>query len=273
MLTTVEARNDRGALLSFPLQDPSSAYQVKDITGLNPVNATIVSSKYALLDGARYQSSRRETRNIVMTLGFSPDYVTASIKELRQDLYSMFMPKSSVKLSFVRSIDPTVLISGRVESFEAVLFTKEPEVVISVLCFNPDFYIQSPIIVTGNTVADGTLTSIDYGGTIETGLIFRLYVNRSLNGFTIYHSEFDGTIKTFEIAAAFIAGDVVEVDMTPGSKNVTRIRAGVYTSILYSVAPVSEWVKLYSGLNSIRVYAIGAAIPYTIEYTLKFGGL
>jgi hypothetical protein len=36
---------------------------------------------------------------------------------------------------------------------------------------------------------------------------------------------------------------------------------------------VSTWINFFPGTNYIRVYADGAAIPFTIEYTTKLGGL
>lgn len=273
MLTQVDVRNEQGALLMLPLQDTSAGYVVKEVHGLDPVKATITSSTFAMLDGAQYQSSRRETRNIIIVLGLSPDYNVGSVQDLRNRLYAYFMPKSSVNLSFIKSDAPTVTISGRIETCETSLFTKDPEMMISILCFDPDFYDANPITVAGNTISGTTEMLIDYQGSVETGIIFRLNLNRSLSEFTLHNRPPDGTLRDFEFAAALISGDILELNMIPGFKSATRIRTGVASSVLYGVAPFANWIKLYPGFNYIRVYATGLAIPYTIEYTNKFGGL
>lgn len=273
MLTTVEVRNEQGSVLTLPLRDVSAGYLIKEIEGLNPVKATIVSSDFALMDGARYQSSRREPRNIVMKLGFAPDYVLGTVQELRSRLYGYFMPKSSVNLSFLTNNNPTVDIPGRIESFETALFTQDPEVIVSIMCFNPDFFEPDPVIVAGSTVSDGTLMVIDYLGSVETGIIFRMAVDRVLTEFTLYSSLPDGSLSTFEFAAALTTGDALTLNMLPGSKAASLMRAGVSSSVLYGVAPFANWIKLYPGVNNIRVYSGGAAVPFTIEYTNKFGGL
>lgn len=273
MLTKVEARNDRGLLLSLPLMDISEGFIIQDIEGLDPVKATLVSSSFANLDGEQYQSSRREKRNMLFTLGLEPDYVTQTIKALRTRLYGHFMPKSNVDFRFFSDDFPTVDISGRVESFEAPLFAKDPEVKISLLCFNPDFYDSTPVVLNGNTVADTSEVAINYVGTVESGIKFRLLVNRSIIGFTIFNRASDNAIRSLEFLAPLIAGDVIEINTSSGAKGATLTRAGVGTSILYGISPYSSWLEMFPGSNNIRVAVTGAPIPYTLEYTTKYGGL
>lgn len=273
MLTKVEARNDQGVLLTLPLMDVSEGFIIQDIEGLDPVKATLVSSSFANLDGEQYQSSRREKRNLIFTLGLEPDYVAQSVKALRSRLYGHFMPKSNVDFRFFSDDFPTVDISGRVESFEAPLFAKEPEAKMSLLCFNPDFYDSTPVVISTSTTTGSIEKAVDYDGTVESGIKFRINVNRSIVGFTIFNRSADNAIRSLEFLTSLIAGDVVEIDTSAGFKGATLIRSGVATSILYGVSPYSNWIEMLPGVNNIRVVVAGAAIPYTIEYTTKYGGL
>src|SRR5262245_38075871 len=127
MLTKVEVRPVSGLLLTLELDDATSGFIVQDIDGLDPVKATIVSSTFANLDGAQFQSSKREPRNIVMTLGLEPDYINQSVRDLRSALYPFFMPKSFISMRFFMSDGLTVDISGYVESMETSLFSKARE--------------------------------------------------------------------------------------------------------------------------------------------------
>ena len=68
MLKRVEVVTPQGAVLDLPLGDISSSLQIESIEGLDPVKATIASSSFAQLDGAQYQSSRRETRDIKLRI-------------------------------------------------------------------------------------------------------------------------------------------------------------------------------------------------------------
>lgn len=273
MLNKVEARTDQGALLSLPFDDISGGYLVQGIDGLDPVPANIVSTSFARLDGEQYQSARREKRNLILKLGLQPDYTTQTVRELRNNLYRFFMPRQNSNFRFYTDDFPTVDISGRIETFDCPLFVKDPIATISVLCFDPDFYEPIEVEVSGSTTAGTTMGTIDYQGTVDTGIVFTLNVDRTLSGFTIYHQPEGEQVRTLVVVGSFIAGDVVEISTVPGNKYANLTRGSVITSILYTVSPYSDWTHLQSGLNDLRVYAEGAAIPYTIRYTNKHGGL
>lgn len=275
MLDKVEVITDQGVMLTLPLRDSSQGYSVQDIEGLDPVNATIVSSPFGAMDGEQYQSSRREKRNIVLTLGYEPDYVTTFVEGLRKKLYSFFMPKSRILLRFYQEGQAMVQIYGRVESLTSPKFSAEPTAVISVLNFEPDFYDPVGTVITGNTTAGTTETTHLYEGTVETGILFKLLVNRNVNEFTIFHRPPDDSLRSLEFGSALplLNGDVLSISTVPGNKFVTLTRGGIGTSQLYSVSPQSNWISLFPGNNKLRVQAEGAAIPYRIEYTTKLGGL
>ena len=276
MLEKVEVLTEQGVLLTLPLQDISQGYSVQNIDGLDPVKATIVSSTFGQMDGEQYQSSRREKRNIIITLGYEPDYVSGTMQDLRKKLYSFFMPKSKVLLRFFQTGEPVVQIYGRVESFDSAKFSREPTAVISIINFDPDFYDPTPVILSGNTTASTVETSHVYPGSVESGILFRLLVNRNdLTEFTIYHRPPDDTLRSLDFATAtpLQTGDVLSISTIPGNKFVTLTRGGVDTSFLFGVSPQSNWISFFPGSNKFRIYAEGAGIPYQIEYTTKYGGL
>lgn len=272
MLTTIEVRNNQGALLSLPLEDISNGLIVEDVEGLDPVKATIVSSSFALMDGVQYHSSRREARNIKLRLGLEPDYVLTTVRDLRNRLYNFFMPKTEVSLRFY--VDGlTVNILGRVESFETPLFTKEPVVDISIICFDPDFIDLAPIKFSGMSTSASTETVVSYKGSVETGLQFALKVDRALTAFTFYHRPPDGTLRSLDFSASLVAGDVLTISTVSGAKGATLTRANTNSSLLYAISPQSNWIELMPGDNNIRVYAVGAGIPFDITYTNRYGGM
>lgn len=273
MLSKIEARNPAGGLLTLVLDDVSDGYILRDVEGLNPVKAVIASSKFANLPGSQFQSIRREERNIILKLDLEPDYVTQSVQDLRMNLYNWFMTESAVTLRFYDSGGLEVDVSGRVEFCEAPLFTQEPKVDISIMCFDPDLEDITVVEVDGMTVADATETLIEYVGTVRTGFEFVLNVDRTLTEFTIFHRAPDGSIKTLEVTADLEADDVVTISTVEGTKAMTLLRLGVVSSLMYARTPQSAWFELAKGDNYIRVYAVGDEIPYTISYTTKYGGL
>jgi len=272
MLVQVEVRTPNGDLLTLPLEDIDNGLIVQEVEGLDPVKATLVSTSFAQMPGAQYQSSRRETRNITIKLGLDPDPLTETVRGLRNRLYAFFMPQSSISLRFVMD-DLEVDIEGRVETFESALFTQEPVVDISIICFDPDFWDATPVVMNGSTVSSTTETPVTYEGTVETGLLFTLNVDRTLSEFTLYHRAPNDDIRVLDFSAPLEAGDVLTISTVSGLKGATLTRMGVDSSVLYGISPQSTWTEFMPGDNFVRVYAEGAAIPYSIEYTTRYGGL
>jgi hypothetical protein len=274
----MEVTTSQGALLTLQLGDESTGIDILDITGLDPVKATIVSSSFANQDGAIYQSSRRDTRNIVMKLGLDPDPAVTDVLTLRRYVYSFFRPKSQVTLKFyVDDADDTVedgyQISGVVESCESEMFTQTPEVDISIINFDPDFIDPNPVTVTGMTTADTDATYFPYAGTVETGITLTLNINQSLTEFSLYYVDGSQATWTMDVAYPFVAGDLVTISTVPGSKFAQLTRAGVTTSILYAVSPQSVWAQLAPGDNWFRLFASGTSNPGSIAYSKRFGEL
>lgn len=273
MITKLDIRSSQGGYLSLNLDAITPGYYVQAIEGLDPVKATLVSASFAQQDGAQYQSSKRETRNIKLTLGLDPDWTVDNIRSLRTRLYSVLMPKTEVTLTFLMSDGLDASISGRVESFESAMFTQEPAVDVSILCFDPDFVDPDVELQNGASTPSSVSTEFNYIGTVEAGILFKLLVNRALTEFTIYQQASDGSLRTLEFQAPLQANDVLTISTVSGNKYATRTRAGTDTSVLYGISPQSSWLELTPGVNSFRVYAEGDPVPYTLQYSNRYGGL
>ncbi|WMI34400.1 minor tail protein [Streptomyces phage SheRa] len=275
MLQLVEVRTRQGDLLSLPLDDDSSGFRVVTVDGLGPVKATLVSSSFANMDGEEYQSAKREPRNVKLKIELDPNPETDdTVYGLRKILYKFFMPKAEVTFRFYMSDGLEVDIVGRVETCEPELFTQEPTIDISVMCFKPAFYELTPELVPGTTTAGDVPIDIDYVGTIETGIQLTINVDRSLPQFSVYHVPPDGEMKTMDFDNyPLVAGDVLTISTVRGAKGATLTRAGVTSSVLYGISPQSNWIELQPGPNTILVQAEGADIPLAIQYTNLHGGL
>lgn len=274
MIYKVEARSPLGELLTVELEDVTDGLVLEDIDGLDPVKATLVSTSFANLRGAQFQASNTGSRNLTLKLGLEPDYVSQSVKGLRDRLYAFFMPEDTVSLRIYDTEGPTVDISGKVEDFVCPLFVKEPVATIYIQCFGTDFIDIDPVIVAEDTVADSSEILIEYPNNgVKVGVVFTLNVDRVLTEFTIYHRPADDVIRTMIFALALEADDILTVTTVEGNKSVMLLRDSTLTSVLYGLSPESDWLELLKGDNHIRVYAEGAPIPYSFEYTPRYGGL
>lgn len=169
MITTIECTNPLGNTATLSLDPTLSPYVVKDVDGLGPVAANIATTNYVTKDGSIFQNARSGNRNIVIRLGLNPDYSTTQdpYGELRRDLYPVLYPKSEIKLVIDSTHMETVEISGWVESFEPAIFSKDPDVLISIIC--PDPYFVSQVDTVDTRVGPGNLV-IDNPGNVETGI-------------------------------------------------------------------------------------------------------
>lgn len=272
MIHKVTIAPKNGGSLALDLEDVSSGFAVNKIEGLDPVKAVLVSSSFANLNGSDFQSSRREERFIKIYISFEPEYTESeTVRSLRKRLYKYLMPETEVRLEFWDTEGPTVWIAGTVESFENDIFSDEPAVVVSITCFNPDFYDPVAQLVEGTTTAGADDTVLTYSGDLETGFKFHLTVLRTIPGFTIYHQPSDGFVRMLDYVGSLNDGDVVDISTVRGQKTVTVNNT---VNMLRAISPQSQWLELEPGDNNIRVQVEGdPPLPYVIEYTDKYGGL
>jgi len=273
MLYKVEARNPQGDLLNLEFDDMSDGIVISDIQGLDPVKATLVSSKFAQLDGAQFNAGTREPRNLLFEIPLEPDYVTTNVFDVRSRLYDFFMSNMPVSLRFYDDGGLTVDISGIVESCEAPLFAEEPVMNLSIMCFDPDFIDIETATDDAYTVSDSSTTTYAYPGSVPVGYQLVMNLNRDLTEFTIYHQTPDGTTRQLDFSGALLNGDVLTISTVKGDKRAEVVRSGTLIQVLYWITPQSSWTQLSKGDNLIRVYAEGAAIPYTFSYLPRYGGL
>lgn len=277
MLTKIEVRNRQGSLLVLPFEDVENGYIVTEIKGLDPVKATLVSASVAGQDGAQFYSSKREARDLSISLDLEAVYPDNTVRTLRQSLYNFFMPKTDVYLRFYEEVGSYVDIQGVIETFDSPLFTLEPEATITLQCFDPDFIDPNPFTVSGVTVSGSTMTMTPmlYLGSVEAGFVFTLKLDRNASSFSIVHETPSGETYTLDFAETLLAGDEITISTVSGSKGATLKRNNTLSSILYAVSPQSKWLELEAGVspNQVRVSSGAAGIPWTIQYVNRYGGL
>jgi hypothetical protein len=273
MLTQVDVTNSRGNVLSLLMEEDEGGYQVADIDGLGPVKATLVSTSNAGVDGEIFQSAKRPARNIKIKLDLDPDFDSKDYTELRNDLYAWFMPKARISMRWYLDTGLYLDIEGIVEDMVPKMFDSDPDVTISIMCYQPDFVDARMVSLDGFTVDDETNTEIDYPGTVEAGTVLTINFNRAATEFTIYNTDESGQRYQLDYSGTILNGDKIVISSLRGNKGLTLTRAGISSSVLYNRSPQSSWVELTEGLNQFRVYAEGDPIPYVLEYIVRYGGL
>jgi hypothetical protein len=259
----------------------SAAIQVKDISGLDPVKASITTSPYGTYNGEFYGGSSVGKRNIVLTMGLNPDWATQTIAELRKQLYKYFMSQLPVRLRFTSTHLPTCQIDGYVESVEPNIFSKDPECQVSILCPEPDFVAVAPTVLSyGPMVGVPPYSApfiLDYEGNVPTG--FNLSLSKSSGG-----AGAGAQIKVTTTAAVqrvFTAIGLIdsltrwEMNSVPGKKYVRDVvlATSAIVNRLYSVSDDSLWPILLPGTNELKFTLLVSDVNWAVSYYARFGGL
>lgn len=279
MLTKVEAysswQSAQELLLDAAGRPETDLLQIRNIDGLGPVEATINSIASSTFDGESYSGSSVGRRNIVLTVKPNPDWSTWTYEKLRQLIYSYFMPKLLVRLVFeTEELDP-VEIYGYVETVEPVIFSRDGEIQISIICPSPHFTSVSPTVVVG-TIGQ-TETLIDYDGTVETPINLKVVHDLGPEPSFIV-AAFSGIIPRVQQVVTFIdATNYFISNSETGNKYVRRVDSdtGVYANLLSKIWSGSEWLTLQPGDNNFKVWVDSGDTEgtWTLTYFKKYGGL
>lgn len=261
----------------MPFDDPVF---IRDIDGLGPVKADIATTPFASGRGELYQGSTTPSRNIVMTLGFNPDWEgSQTMASLRQILYRYLMPQNWCKLRFFSQELPDVDIEGYIESLNPNIFSQDPELQCSIICPNPDF-IEVDVTTYNSIVDNGTLQMVfDYEGSIDTG--YELRVDHTLDvvtytgGLTITHTAFDED-QVFAINPVTIDGSkYFKLSTVRNAKRVSAVYTAdqTFDNLLARLSGDSVWPVLRPGENVFKMAAAQTGMAWTMAYFNRYGGL
>lgn len=285
--------NAKGRVLTLT-QDESN-YQVVSITGLNPPNAQINTSTIAGLDGARYNSAKLETRQIVITLKINGD-----IETNRQQLYTYFSTKDWCKF-YYKNANRDVYIECYVQNFECDLFTNSEKAQIALLCPQPYFKNMNEIIddiskvlaafefpfafgsdgatnpyaeidtstdeaIPFSTIDTSRVTDVYNNSESETGVIIEIDIYETVNEIQLRNTE---TGDSFTLNYNFIENDKITINTNKGEKSVSLLRNGVTYNIFPAIQKGSIFFQLSLGDNYFSYTADNGASDDGIHILFK----
>ncbi|MCM1218134.1 MAG: phage tail family protein [Lachnospiraceae bacterium] len=252
----IKVKNERGEVLEFG-SDPR---YVVTASGLSPAAATINMSKAAMNDGAKYNSSRVNERNIVLMI-----YLLKDVEAARLNLYRYFPPKRKCTL-YLKNGARDVYIEGYVETFECDLYAQGQCAQVSVLC--PDPYFQDidgtytgvqkmiplfefPFAIEKDGVEmsqlyNDAVSTVVNKGDVETGLVIELRSSERVVNPSVYNKE---TRQAMSLRLEMQEGDRVVIDTNVGEKSVTLHRGGVSYNIINRLAGSPSWLQVSAGTS------------------------
>lgn len=129
--------NAAGDQLTF---NQNSPFTITEIEGLNPPAATINTSQIALIDGAKFNSSKLNMRTI--NVAFAIEYQAA---KNRIEVYKVLKSKQYIKL-YYNGQYRKVFIEGYIASIDISYFEMKQIVTCTILCPSP-YFKEAQLIV------------------------------------------------------------------------------------------------------------------------------
>lgn len=277
---TAKIENSSGDMLTLTGNEP--VYQVIKITGLNPPQAQINTTSIVGLDGARFNSAKLNTRNIVLTVKINGD-----VEANRLNLYRYFRTKEPCTFYYANgTLDVT--INGYVENVECDLFTNNELAQISILCPYPYFKSIFQVIADSSNALGLFVFPFSINATdpiafssLQTSADIEVYnASESETGATIEINVLDSvsaiqlnnvvTGDTFSLSYNFIAGDKIVINTNKGQKSITLIRNGVLTNIFSALQQGSTFFQLVAGMNLFEFTANGVAASDDISILFRY---
>lgn len=290
MLTTLEVYSALDTPPDVPLvlgsREDTDPIHIREITGLGPVKADIATSSYGASDGAYQTGAVIGYRNIVIKVGFNPDWVNDTVASLREKLYAYFMTKRGVRLRFFRDNLPTVEIAGTVETCEPNIFSKDPEVQISILCPDPDFVAVATSYVEGWAAGPSyaewvNFTSLSNADKVPFKMVFQ-YISGDeyTDGQVVIQKGTTGIVfPAFQVTGEISAAMELHINSERGNKTAQNILPDDdLINLLNTMTDESEWLYVTPGTNAFKVILLDGDIPAeTIRWTMtwheRFGGI
>lgn len=285
MLTTVTAYSQWSGVSPLVLKvtnkPENDLFEVRNIDGLGAVKADVNTTQSGSSRGEQFTGSNTGKRNLVFTIGLTPDWDDWTPAKLRRYLDLFFSPEQDVRLVFSSSEFSPVEIFGHIESNEPNIFSKDLEHQVSIICEQPDFVAVDPINLTALTNV-GSI-SIDYQGTVETGFVLDISHTTgpysSAYTFTTTDSETAFQINTGGLLELVDATHDLVISSVTRNKFIHRVNTSLGTSLnlLKYVGDGSVWQTLVPGIQDFEIVDYGGGGPapqqMVLSYYERFGSL
>ncbi len=259
-----------------------SPFQITNIEGLGFVKADLASTARVNVPGETLTGASVGKRNIIIDFRLNPNWAIQSIADLRRTLYKYFRPTDSVELTFNSDEAPTpVHIFGTIESMEPEMFTQEPIIQVSILCYEPNFKALTPIVHTGTTAAYQSIT-LDNPGIEPVG--FEILFDPIAADDIVGTIKLDDPVDSHNPVLWFTGIDTgvdqaVRISTVYGNRFAQIQHADypldgtVIGSILPLLAPSSRWPQIPRGSSLLGITTTTIGMAYSLSYYPEYGAL
>lgn len=291
MINSIRITNHLGESITLEMRSlEESGLFIRDIDGLNPPKADINLATIANGDGSVLNSSRVNSRNVVLSLGYG--YIS-SIEVCRHKVYKYLPIKKQVILE-INSDSRVCQATGSIESNDINIFGKQQGSIVSILCADAYLYSATPnitvlsgldvqfefpfsnesltedLIILSNVLAAREATIV-YDGDAAVGIVIRIHATGSVTNLRVANLSttelmtFDDAKLIELLGSGISAGDDIVISTIKGSKFVTLTRSAITYDILYVIGQSPDWFELQKGDNLFTYLADTGLSNLTFE--------
>lgn len=259
---TLKVQNQYGEVLELTHNE---GYVITDITGIDPPDAVINTTRNAGADGSMFNGAYVDNRQIVITMA-----INSPAEDNRIKLYKYFKMKNAIRL-FYKNSTRDVYIDGYVQHINIQYFDKKQIVQITVFCPNPFFNDVSDNMVEFNAIdslfefpfeivtpipfseiTTGEEINVRNLGDVASGMEIKIIVAGTVTNPVMYNVV---TNQYFKIMKSFATGDVIVINTNKKYKKVQLTSEGTTTSIVGNIASGSTWLQIDPGDNIFQITA------------------
>lgn len=269
----ITLENEHGKKLTFGQNSP---FTILSIDGLSAPDATINTNQTALIDGAKFTSSKVNMRTLM--IAFAIEYDTA---KNRIEVFKVLKTSKYVKLTY-RGQYREVFIEGYVETMPISYFDMVQAVTVTIVCPSPYFKDAQLIVNEFNNIvpafhfpfasteepqlvfsyiSNNVGISVENDGDVDCGMIIDLYARVAVSNPKIYNYI---TQEYIGININMQSADLIRIDTRQGHKTATLIRSGVESSVFNQVMSGSTWLQLPAE-GATFVYEVGTGLEANLN--------
>lgn len=258
----LDVKNQNNQVLKLT-QNP--AYTLFLVDGLTPPTANINMSSSALIDGAVYNSSKANNRNIV--LNFT---IENPAEANRIALYRFFKPKMPIFLHCKNGVRD-VTVQGYVENMDISIFEKKQTAQASIIC--PSAYLPATTFESETYGGmDPYTMTLDNVGDVPVGIQLNASISSAVHDFVITNQT---TNKAFRLNYSFTDSGILSFSSLTGHKTCTFRTNSETVNMINYIDLSSDWLELAPGQNTIVISATSGinSINGTLVFRPLFEGV